>query len=615
MKKLYLSCAMMLVCFAMGKAQTNLYFTNFDALTAGGLTAQQIGAPWTTWSLAPGGAEDALISTTYSYSSPNSVGIIANDDLVMNLYDKTTGRYKVGFRMYVETGKIGYYNLLSDFNGNNSKWAFQVMIYNDSIFVDAGGTAAAKTTFAFDTWHQMDIIIDLDDDFATFLIDDAEIISYQWSKGAQGTDNMLKLDGIDFYGWDGTGSPTPVTGTPGYFIDDISVDSVFAPEAPFNLSAALIGSDIDVSWTAPATAPDLYKLSRNGAVVYSTTGLLSYIDVGPWPNTYVYGARAYYTGQGYSHSSNTDTVTVPGGVTRNLVLMEAGTGTWCTYCPGAAMGLRDLIEVNNKNAIAVEYHYDDTYENTAALDRIAYYNITSFPTVIADGKLSVEGGNATTSMYPYYLPMYDERIAIPSIHNIDVSIVQTAPDNYQATIIVEQTFAGYPSGWKLHAALTESNILETWGNQTEVDFACRGMYPNSSGTDLDFSAQTTDTVIVNFSTSGYVKDNCEFVAFVQHNPTKEVTQTLKIDMSSIVGIEELQGRNISIYPNPANEYFMVLSNGKGILELFDMTGKLVHASEIFNPAQVIDIRGFDKGVYILKVLNPDVTFTKKIVIQ
>jgi hypothetical protein len=614
MKKVYLFLVMMMVCFSVVKAQTNIYFNNFDTLTAGGYTALQLGSPWTTWSSAPGGAEDAHISTTQSFSSPNSIGVALNNDLIFGFGDLITGRYKVTFQMYVATGYLGYYNFLSDFAAANSKWAFQVMIYNDSIFVDAGGTTAAATTFTFDAWNKMDLIIDLDDDFATFLINDAEIISYQWSKGAQGTDNSLKLDAIDFYGWDGTGAPTTATGTAGYFIDDINVDQVDAPEAPFNLDANLNGADIDVSWSAPTTTPDLYKLSRNGSIIYTGTNL-NYTDVGPWPNNYGFGARAYYTGLGYSHSSNIDSVLVPGGVTRNLVLFEEGTGTWCQYCPGAAMGIRDLIETNQKAVAAIAYHSGDTYENAAALARISYYNITGFPTVFVDGTQSIVGGNATVSMYPSYLPLYNERIISPSFHILNVNVVQTAVDTYTATIDVEETYKAFASNWILHTALTESNIAEVWGNQTEVDFACRGMFPDEYGTDLDFSATTTQTATINFSTAGYVKDNCEFVVFVQHAPTGEVTQCAKVQMSTIVGVEELQGKEISVYPNPAQEYIILNSSGNGMMEIMDMTGKIVYKSDVLKASQLVDIRNFEKGIYMVKYSSEENVLTKKIVIQ
>jgi hypothetical protein len=613
MKKLYLLVLMVLLSFSYGKAQVNLYNTNFDALTAGGYAALQLGAPWSTWSNAPGGAEDPHVSTTYAHSSANSVGVVLNNDFIFNFNDRTTGRYNISFWMYVAAGHLGYYNFLSDLNGASSKWAFQVWICNDSIYVDAGGSVAAKIPYTFDSWNKMNLIIDLDDDFASFLMNNTEVISYQYSKGAFGTDNSKKLDAIDFYGWDGTQAPVTTTGTPGYFIDDLNVDSVLAPNAPSNLTANLNGADIDVTWTAPTPAPDSYKLARNGTVVYSGTGL-SYTDLSPWANTYIYGARAYYAGLGYSHS-NTDTATIAGGVTRNLVLMEGGTGLWCGYCPGAAMGLRDLIDVNHKNACAIEYHSGDSLEVTASTNRIAYYNITGFPTVIADGKLSVVGGNATTSMYASYLPMYDTRYQMPAFHNLNVDLIETTPNNYTATIVVEQTFEAWASGQKLFAALTESNLPISWGNQTEVDFCCRGMYPDANGTTLDFSTQTKDTIVLNFSTAGHVKNNCEFVVFVQHVASKEVTQTMKIDLSSIVGIQELQGKKISMYPNPAQDYVTLLTSGKGNADIFDITGKLVLSVPLFASAQSIDISGLSKGIYVVKVNNSDNNFTSKLVVE
>jgi hypothetical protein len=164
-------------------------------------------------------------------------------------------------------------------------------------------------------------------------------------------------------------------------------------------------------------------------------------------------------------------------------------------------------------------------------------------------------------------------------------------------------------------ALTEANIQEVWQNQTEIDHVLRGMYPDETGTDLDFSTSTTQTVVVNFSTAGFVKDNCEFVVFVQHDAEKVVTQTMKVDVSSIVGIEELEGQQVSIYPNPATDYVQVLSSGKGDVNIYDITGKLVMTSRINNPTEVLDISKLAKGVYVLKTSTSDKVFTKKLVIE
>jgi len=615
MKKIYLLFAMVVMGALSLNAQV-IYTTDFDTLTAGTRLAVQTGDPWTTWSLAPGGAEDPYISTTQAHSGANSVNVLNGNDCVLQFFDKTTGRYKIEWYMFVETGKLGYFNLLSDFNAGSSLWAFQAYIYNDSIFIDANGAAAVLTTFPLNTWVKCHIIVDLDDDFATFYRNDEEIVSYQWSKGAQGTDNSLKLDGVNFYGWDGTGSPV-AGGQSGYYIDDVTFEAVTAPTTPLNLTATLNGADVDVGWTAPVPNPDSYKLSRNGVIINSTTSL-AYTDVAPWANTYIYAARAYYAGLGYSHSSNSDTATITGGVTRNLVLMEEGTGTWCTYCPGAAMGLRELIETNHKNAAAIAYHSGDTYENTYSTARLNYYGISSFPTVVADGgresSSKVVGGNATVSLYSSYLPIYNNRMATPSFHNLNLEVVETGTDTYTATITVEETFAAFAPA-KLHAVLTESNIAVNWFNQTEVDFVCRGMYPSASGTSLDFSTVNPQTVNIDFTTTGYVKDNCQFVVFIQDDNTHEVSQAAMIEMSAVVGTEEITGQSISIYPNPASEYIMALTSGNGIIEIFDITGKLVSKNNILKTSETIDIRGLEKGIYVVKVTSKENSFTEKLVIE
>ncbi len=602
-----------------------LYSDNFDAFTSGAKVAQTIGtAFWTTWSTAPGGAEDAVFSNTQSLSPSNSIYVSGANDLIFKAGAKTTGRYELSWKMFVPTNNIGYFNLLQTFSGNTSVYGFQAYIYNDSIIIDAGGASAASAQFSKNTWHAVKMIVDVDDDFATLYVDANEVVSYKWSSGTDGAGSIHKLDAIDFYAWDGTGSPTTITNgsTVGYYVDDINYEQVVAPESPSNLTAVLNGLNVDVAWTAPTVAPDSYKLSRNGIVVYTTPSNVTYTDNGPWPNNYDYVVRAHTINSGYSHSSNSVSVLVPGGVTRNLVLMEEGTSISCTYCPYAAMGIRDLIDVNNKDAVGVAYHpnslwgsFADAYTNASSVARMLYYNITGLPSVAVDGNLKFEGVYGSVTQYPYYLTVYNERIALPSFHNINVSIVPTTTDNYTATITVDQSYEAWTSGIKLHTVLTESNIPQAWLGQTELDCVARGMFPDENGTDLDFSTINTQTVVLNFSTAGFVKNNCEFVAFIQHDASKEVTQVVKVDMSSILGIKELNGERISIYPNPAFEYLMLNSTGKGTMTISDITGKIVYSSVINNTTQYTDISKFAKGVYVVKVTSNENTFTQKLVIE
>ena len=68
---------------------------NFDELTVGGYVADQLGGLWTTWSGAPGTAEDALVSDLYSVSPANSILVEGTTDLVRMFGDEnfTSGTY------------------------------------------------------------------------------------------------------------------------------------------------------------------------------------------------------------------------------------------------------------------------------------------------------------------------------------------------------------------------------------------------------------------------------------------------------------------------------------------------------------------------------------------
>lgn len=97
-------------------------------------------------------------------------------------------------------------------------------------------------------------------------------------------------------------------------------------------------------------------------------------------------------------------------VPRNLVVVEIGTGTWCQYCPGAAMGADDLI-ANGYDVAIIENHNGDPYANNYSNARNNYYGVPGFPTAYFDGLNSVVGGSNTESMYPYYFPKVNQRMA------------------------------------------------------------------------------------------------------------------------------------------------------------------------------------------------------------
>jgi hypothetical protein len=217
-------------------------------------------------------------------------------------------------------------------------------------------------------------------------------------------------------------------------------------------------------------------------------------------------------------------------VPRDKVIVEIGTGTWCQYCPGAAMGADDLIE-NGEPVAVIEYHNGDNYANTYSNYRNSFYNITGFPTAYFDGKLPFVGGSHDVSMYSNYLPRVNQREAIPSSFTIDISGTHTCLTNFTANITVQKVASYSGTNLRLHAVVTESNIQEFWQGQDHLNFVCRKMVPNQNGTVLDFSGNDTQNVTLQFTfDEGWVFDNSDFVVFVQDMSTKEILQGTQISM-------------------------------------------------------------------------------------
>ena len=172
MKNQYAFLFALLLSVTTAFAQTTLFSETFESYTAGSKLVQQAaGTAWTTWSNSPGSAEDPIVSNAFAHAGTKSVKIAPNNDLVLNLYDKTTGRYQIKMYNYIPSGKIGYFNVLQDFASSNSLYGMEVYFNdNGTGTVNAAGESTGKFTYTQGAWTAINLIIDVDDDFATLYI-------------------------------------------------------------------------------------------------------------------------------------------------------------------------------------------------------------------------------------------------------------------------------------------------------------------------------------------------------------------------------------------------------------------------------------------------------------
>ena len=219
-------------------------------------------------------------------------------------------------------------------------------------------------------------------------------------------------------------------------------------------------------------------------------------------------------------------------VEREMVILEIGTGTWCVYCPGSAMGAEDLVN-NGKDVAVIEYHNGDSYANSYSNSRINYYGMQGFPTSIFDGVTEYEGGSYNQSLYSTYLPYYNNRKAVNSSFTLDVT-GSSSGLNYDVTVTAEKVHTYTSNNLKLHFVVTESDITEYWQGQNHVSYVERKMVPNQNGTNISFSGSSVQTVNLSFSVSqSWVQENMEVVVFLQDAGTKEILQGMKVPLTEI----------------------------------------------------------------------------------
>ena len=230
MKKLTLLLAMVVFVCTSAFAQS-MYF-DFEGQTAGNKIAQTLGDPWTTWSNAPGGAEDGVFDMA---DGSMAAHFTYGNDQVLRLGGIETGVFDLVFDAYVPNGKNGYFNVLHHFAGSGSTWAcqFYLCAENDGQnttpgvghgTVHAGSNGTADIPCVWDQWMKYRVHIDMDQDLATLYWNIAgqpeqEICSWQWSLDSFGSNNVGRtLDAMDFY-------PPENAATSEFYIDNIGIVS------------------------------------------------------------------------------------------------------------------------------------------------------------------------------------------------------------------------------------------------------------------------------------------------------------------------------------------------------------------------------------------------------
>ncbi len=185
--------------------------------------------------------------------------------------------------------------------------------------------------------------------------------------------------------------------------------------------------------------------------------------------------------------------------------------------------------------------------------------------------------------------------------------------NKKDTLVFSYKYA--PSG--NDSAIVQLNFKK---NGSSINSASMYLQPSATyqKKELPFNLpQNPDSVIVNIISSDWRDTLLCFVG-----------SDLKMDeiyfksQAIITGINPLTRENnslISIFPNPSNGKFQIKSTGADIrkLEIYNALGKVIYSNSKFNrqESNEIDLSGYPKGIYFVKIFDGEKNYTEKIVIK
>ena len=580
MKKILLSLMLMFAATSFMFAQTVVFSDNFDSYTAGSQLAQTSSA-WTTWSLAPGTAEDGVISSAQSASAPNSLFISGSNDQVYLFGNYTTGHYTLTFNYYVpSSGNGGYFNIQHAFK---TQWALECYFTNSGSGTLTVGGSDYTFTCPNNAWFPIEFDVDMDNNSASLTINNVAVHTWPFSYQSGNTNGTNQLAGINFY----AGAPDNASGT--YYVDDFVVTEVSAAQVG---QFAVNAENLVFSMNPDATASQSFTMSNPGT-----------------------GGTEFYTVTTYDIPNPNPAST---GVTDLHYYLED---------PYTAIGFNgdaaDLDLAIGFPSSALQQHIGKT------LNEIYVFLNTDIPTA----KVRIYGMNNSLLHPGPGEVLYEQtftpdsgwnHITLTTPYLIDGSDLWLGVWFVQPSgvypIYLDGAFANDYSAWYKRGS--------TWYNRfSNFDYnLCLGgkidgtpitpwLSVDPASGSINAGANVTETVTVNTNgmTVGEAK-TAKLHCYSSDLENGEVIVPVTLTITD-VSVDEHNQIEVKIYPNPATNFVQVTSDQIQRVEVYNMMGQLVF-EQFYNDSYVtIPTSGMAPGTYAVKVTATSGTVTKQVIVR
>ena len=657
---------------------SQIFLDNFDSYTAGMKLCPQSGGQWTTWSNAPGGAEDVNVTNADASSPSNSLYFSSTAstggpvDLIRHFGILSSGQFEMEFNMKVNSGKAAYFNL--------QKTAVMGNTYSlDTYFKDNGTlvfnqVAGFSAAYPQGSWFNFRLEINFNINKWEVFINDQSVGYFSNTVNQIEAIDIFPVDAdapydAQFYIDDFQTTITPYVLTDlnaaatyaGFNGGNIATNSVEPSFKVRNLGINAINSfDINCNYNGIDYNQSYSSLSMNSLVEQSFT-MTNQIDLVAGTNILTFTV-SNINGNGQDNDAADDAsstvvtpvVPAPG----KMVVGEEGTGTWCQWCPRGAVYM-DLFEqqygefwagiaVHNSDPMAVSSY--DT--GMGAL-------VSGYPSALVDRGAEVDPSAMGSDFYsrlqvsPTALitngATWDPATRVLNV-SVSADFQSTANNNYKLACVLTEDGVTGTTGY------AQSNAYAGGGNgvmggyellpnpvpaaSMVYDHVARTISPSFIGEVNSFpesvNAGESHTVTFSFTLpSAWDETNMHIIGMML-SPTGRIDNADKSTIPEAVGNGFVNGpaasvteilaqpdETMQVYPNPANDFAVVALNlskeSHVALKLMDVSGKTIAVKNYGSMSGMMNIElntvSLETGVYVVELTVDNEKLVKRLVVE
>jgi len=211
------------------------------------------------------------------------------------------------------------------------------------------------------------------------------------------------------------------------------------------------------------------------------------------------------------------------------VLLETFTATWCGWCHYAYEVFDELRKNFGDKILNIRYHNQDDLSIQEVPDRVAYYKVSGYPTVLINGSKKIVGVDENS--YPEFEKIVKDLLTnSPKLGIYADGFVSKNELKLKAEI---EQFDDEAINGNFMAVLLESNI--EYEKNRIYDYVARKVFPSFSGLKLDFDGQTNFLIEFSFplETLENVR-NYKVIFLVQNMETREVYNSTIFEFDSLI---------------------------------------------------------------------------------